>query len=158
MDEWSKASFLCQSRLMETGTSGYVEGEWKTFKEEPPQFTRPKFEPRSPRPQRSSSTRLARKPTTPPRQTIFYDAFQETRRNNGKPSRNNPTFEQPTNITTLISLLDANHTRLTPVTTCSLFRLGVAVFKLELARWYALEFLEFAPSAQASPLGEKNLQ
>nr|CAD7394443.1 unnamed protein product [Timema cristinae] len=34
------------------------------------QFTRPRFEPRSPRPRQLSSTRLARQPTTPPRREV----------------------------------------------------------------------------------------
>ncbi|CAG2053056.1 unnamed protein product [Timema podura] len=55
----------------------------KPFRKNHPQFTRPRFEPRSPRPRWSGSTRLARKPTTPPRRTIehscvavyFYEKF-----------------------------------------------------------------------------------
>nr|CAD7428252.1 unnamed protein product [Timema monikensis] len=42
----------------------------KPSRKNPSQFTRPRFEPRSPRPQQSSSTRIARWPTTPPRQVF----------------------------------------------------------------------------------------
>nr|CAD7455179.1 unnamed protein product [Timema tahoe] len=38
----------------------------KPFRKNHPLFTRPRFEPRSPRPRQSSSTRLARQLTTPP--------------------------------------------------------------------------------------------
>ncbi|CAG2061108.1 unnamed protein product [Timema podura] len=50
----------------------------KPLRKNRPQFTRPRFEPRSPRPRRSSSTRLAREPTTPPRREGVEKSVEKT--------------------------------------------------------------------------------